>query len=198
MKYEIIKGSEKDFEGAPEWATMKCHCTVGDPSKITNMNVAFSDGVVRGSRWVATFEDGLEGVINREEQWHIIAERRPITEPVWDGEGLPPVGCHCEVKAGKDSWNLCKIVFSDDAAGVAFVYLGGDEEKYVGSVDCIGAVCAPSYFRPMRSPEDVARDEAKGVIAELCRSSASNGHSADLIYDAIAAGKIKGVKLEGK
>ncbi len=32
--------------------------------------------------------------------------------------------------------------------------------------------------------------------AELCRSSASNGHSADLIYDAIAAGKIPHITLK--
>ena len=51
-------------------------------------------------------------------------------------------------------------------------------------------------FRPIRSEADRKRDAAKNAIAELCRSSASNGHSADLIYDAIAAGEIPGVKLE--
>jgi len=162
MKYEITKGSEKDFEGSPEWATKVLRDNndskksfVGELAGITLV----AEKINPHSWW--KYNDGYVG--------EIIAERRPITEPVWSCEGLPPVGCHCEVKAGKDSWNLCKIVFSDDAAGVAFVYLGGDEEKYVGSVDCIGAVCAPSYFRPMRSPEDVARDEGVKEIMETFR-----------------------------
>lgn len=180
MKYEIIKGREKYFEGLP-----------------SDYIAIYSHGVGFGKIFAKNGEL-IPG------DYLLIAERRPITDPVvnqqltteWDGEGLPPVGCHCEVKAGKDSWNLCKIVFSDNVAGVAFVYLGGDEEKYVGSVDCIGAACAPFYFRVMHASEYSVRDEAKGIIADLCRSSASNGHSADLIYDAIAAGKIPGIKLE--
>ncbi|PBI79659.1 hypothetical protein A9993_07855 [Rahnella victoriana] len=162
MKYEITKGSEKDFEGAPEWATMKCHCTVGDPSKITNMNVAFSDGVVRGSRWVSTFEDGLEGVIDREEQWHIIAERRPITEPFWDGEGLPPVGLPVEYKLANRNYR------SDFSKGTVLFYgeqnwlikhwsSGNEFLEPVGGID----------FRPIRSPEDVARDESIEAMCDV-------------------------------
>lgn len=51
-------------------------------------------------------------------------------------------------------------------------------------------------FRPIRSEAEIMREEAKNAIAELCRASASNGHSADLIYDAIASGKIPHIKLE--
>lgn len=38
--------------------------------------------------------------------------------------------------------------------------------------------------------DDKKRGEAVSAIAELCRQSASNGHSAELIYDAIKSGKI--------
>lgn len=38
--------------------------------------------------------------------------------------------------------------------------------------------------------DDKKRGEAVFSIAELCRESASNGHSAELIYDAIKSGKI--------
>lgn len=202
MKYEIIKGSENDFEWAPEWAMQV--------ESLIDSNTLFYTEAINGSQTAEHLCQWGDESISRPLAhsansigggFTVIAQRRPITEPVvnqqltteWDGEGLPPVGCHCEVKTGKDSWNLCKVVFSDNVAGVAFVYLGGDEENYVGSVDCIGAQCAPSYFRVMRSSEDSVMDEAKGIIAELCRSSASNGHSADLIYDAIAAGRIKGI-----
>lgn len=249
MKYEITKGSEKDFEGAPEWAT---ECVWNDKA-----GEYFSYWVnPKENKVLAPRMNGSPAVWSGIYGHHdyIKAERRPITEPElkpiygdgihddsealqqridmgidinniigeqgklfniskplqfgvvkdsvvsqqltteWGGEGLPPVGCHCEVKTGKDSWNLCKIVFSDDAAGVAFVYLGGDDENYVGSVDCIGAACAPSYFRVMRSPEDVARGEA---IHALNHSLPAIAYDDILeIYKVISEGKIPGIKLE--
>lgn len=107
----------------------------------------------------------------------------------WDGEGLPPVGCVCEVRVC-DGFEKCEIVFSHTKSGVAFVYL--DEENHGGKcpVDCVSPIPAPSYFRPIRSEADKKKEAAIFAIAELCRGSASNGHSAELIYDAIKSGKI--------
>ncbi|MGX5087094.1 hypothetical protein [Enterobacter sp. UPMP2052] len=47
-------------------------------------------------------------------------------------------------------------------------------------------------LKSIRNPRkgDKKRGEAVFAIAELCRESASNGHSAELIYDAIKSGKI--------
>lgn len=163
MKYEIIKGSAKDFQSEPE-----------------DVLVIFSVDNIDG-----IFRSACPSVDDLPKGWHLIAERRPITEPVWSGAGLPPVGVECEVKRALD-WMKCKILFISDH----HVVLTSEEEICWQTQAC--------QFRPIRSSEDVARDEAKGIIAELCRSSASNGHSADLIYDAIAAGKIPGVKLEDK
>lgn len=246
MKYEITKGSEKDFEGAPEW--------VMQVESLIDSNALFYTEAINGSQTAKHLCQWSDEFITRQLAhsansigggFTVIAQRRPITEPElkpiygdgihddsealqqridmgidvsniigeqgklfniskplqfgvvkdsvvnqqltteWDGEGLPPVGCHCEVKAGKDSWNLCKVVFSDDAAGVAFVYLGGDEGKYVGSVDCIGAVCAPSYFRYVRSPEDVARDEFIKELSGIVIEGSSIGTKfAAALYDA--------------
>ena len=202
MKYEITWGSDKDFEGAPDWATMKCHCTIGDPSEIKNENVAFSDGIVRGSRWVDAFGDGEEGVIHREEQWHIIAERRPITEPVvnqqltteFDSDGLPIVGTECEAKyrnAANSEWVAFRCVGVD--CGVAFGWAGKEAVTLAkGSYE----------FRPIRSPEDVARDEATKAMNEVWREHAGKEHNGklfsiyEIIYEGIAAGEIPGVKLE--
>lgn len=176
MKYEIIKGSEKDFGGL-ELSIVR---------------------VLKSSTGTILYADEKSPI---GPHWELIAERRPIAEPVvnqqltteWSGAGLPPVDCHCEVKTGKDSWNLCKVVFSDDVAGVAFVYLGGDEENYVGSVDCVGANAARDYFRVMRSPEDVARDEGKEIIAKSLRSSKDYDEAAARILDSIASGRIPGI-----
>lgn len=107
----------------------------------------------------------------------------------WDGEGLPPVGCVCEVRVC-EGFEKCEIVFSHPKSGVAYIYLDENEHGGKRPVDCISPIPAPSYFRPIRSEADKKRDEAIFAIAELCRGSASNGHSAELIYDAIKSGKI--------
>lgn len=106
--------------------------------------------------------------------------------PVWNGEGLPPVGCECEVSVdGGRSW--CTYRAINEKNGARLIEIGNFTEEFQNN-NCI--------FRPIRSESDRRRDAAKNAIAELCRSSSSNGHSADLIYDAIAAGEIPGVKLE--
>lgn len=109
-------------------------------------------------------------------------ERRPL----WNGEGLPPVGCECEVSVdGGRSW--CTYRAINEKNGARLIEIGNFTEEFQNN---------NWVFRPIRSETERKRDAAKNAIAELCRSSASNGHSADLIYDAIAAGEIPGVKLE--
>lgn len=118
----------------------------------------------------------------------------------WNGEGLPPIGCECELV------NFYGNDFPE------FVGEHGEEVKIIGSGFTNGcpvafyeadggrggmlAYAVEQCFRPIRTEADRNRDEAKNAIAELCRSSASNGHSADLIYDAIAAGKIPHITLK--
>ena len=82
MKYEITKGSEKDFEGAPEWARFRT-------------SSYFFEGFSEGLSW-GYIPSGCNFVSNHGVwrnaespfQHHInnvIAERRPITEPVTNG-----------------------------------------------------------------------------------------------------------------
>ena len=113
-----------------------------------------------------------------------------VDMPEWSGDGLPPAGCECEVRFGDFSWVPCKVVYRGDA-GVAFVYSDNS------TIDCVGTG-RDDYFRPLHTEGEKTMESAKHIIAELCRDSASNGHSADLIVEAIAAGKIPGIKLEVK
>lgn len=212
MKFEIIKGSEKDFEGAPEWAVIK---------EYNSMRYFFSEGHDIGCR-VRNITESNDFTIDDAtldySHLTIIAERRPITEllaicktcgtdhsdnggkcrglfgikqnTVWDGEGLPPVGTKCECDSAGD-WQECTVILSVDNA----IVWQWDWQKPNNA--CISyAHCAPK-FRHIRSPEDVARDEAIKAMRE------SLGHAAGLIevsniYRAIAEGKIPGVKLEEK
>lgn len=113
----------------------------------------------------------------------------PVT--TWSGEGLPPVGVEIEYKFAKANYRTYFSrgkVLAYGAQNVFMEHLASRNE-FIQPLDKI-------EFRPIRTEAERKRDEAKHAIAELCRSSASNGHAADLIYDAIAAGEITGVKLE--
>lgn len=124
-------------------------------------------------------------------------------QPAWICGAMPPEGCECEVKSGKDSWTLCKVVHSS-SAGVAFIYL---EEPngcagYIGVLDLISAKAAESQFRPIRTEAERKREEAGLAIyhainwnAEGELASPSRMEDYRKAYDAIAAGKIPGVKL---
>ena len=102
----------------------------------------------------------------------------------WDGVGLPPAGCECEVKRAID-WVKCKILFISDA----HVVLMADEE-------CCWNTCA-CQFRPLRTESERKRDAAiKDMLTIIDCNGVDPKNSAIQIYDAIAAGKIPGVKLD--
>lgn len=177
MKYEITKGSEKDFDGAPEWATL------------------LLKGRFAAKAWASSYSNGAKAltpgttdkyIIDAIEDCTIIAERRPITEPVWDGEGLPPVGVECEFDWSGEGFNVGTVRYISKQTVI--IECAQVENSY-GIEDLT--------FRPIRSPDEVARDEAIKAMREAL------GHAAGLIevsniYRAIAAGKIPGVLLESK
>lgn len=193
MKYEITKGSEKDFEGAPEWAMVIL-------KHINNRRCVFAESKSQGAKRTEMYGDG-ECVIVSPNEYEIIAERRTITEPVvnqqltteWDGEGLPPAGVECEAKyrSGRSEWSLFKCVAPDKE--LAFGWSG--DEPVILLEDLY-------EFRPIRSPDDVARDESTKAMNEVWREHAGKEHNGkllsiyEIIYEGIAAGKIPGVKLE--
>lgn len=180
MKYEYLKGSEKDFEGAPEWAKY----LVGIPG---SSDRAFVEAICLGGRH--QFTDSLRVSQNSDlhepENHYVIAERRPITEPVWDGEGLPPVGCGVEVKRAID-WMHCKILFISEA----HVVLLGEEECCWQTQAC--------QFRKIRTEAERKREDAIQAMYEVVSQSGYGTPGPVSIYDAIAAGKITGVTLSGK
>lgn len=107
-------------------------------------------------------------------------------EQEWSGDWVPPIGYSCEMQDSKGAWLPVVIIAKNDGFTFGWSYdyrivLFGDKAD---------------EFRPLRTEAERKREAAKNVIAELCRSSASNGHSADLIFDAIAYGKITGVRME--
>ena len=120
-------------------------------------------------------------------------------QPAWDGEGIPPEGVECEVKSGKDSWTLCKVVHSS-SAGVAFIYLeepsGESSSRYLGVIDCIPHKHADSYFRPIRTEAERKREEAIDKLQNAFMSAPECSEVGLVIWERIYEGKIPGIRLE--
>lgn len=178
MKYEYLKGSEKDFEGAPEWATAIASGT-------SSGNKFYLEGMMPGLKY-GSLLTGLESQIcDIHVKSNIIAERRPITEPSWDGMGLPPVGCECEMQDAVGEFIPVYIIANHD--GFAFGWNYARRIVYFSD--------NPYEFRPIRSEADKRRDEAVEAMNNL-KDYVTGGTYLHVIYDAIASGRIPGVKLE--
>lgn len=75
--WRYIKGSDKDFLGAPEWATHRMfNDTQGEKSPY---NQAFTSGIEKGDSWESCNGDNLEGRIECPQWWYIIAQRERVT-----------------------------------------------------------------------------------------------------------------------
>ncbi len=103
----------------------------------------------------------------------------------WDGRGLPPAGVEFEYLRGgfgadEGRWVKCTMKYAGEK--FCIVHLDGEGESWLKHEG--------TQIRPIRSEAVKKKEAAVFAIAELCRQSASNGHSAELIYDAIKSGKI--------
>lgn len=120
--------------------------------------------------------------------WQYKAALAASQKPAWNGEGVPPAGCECEFISNGTSWGKVKVI-------------GLDGEKIVirpsGEIYYAITPSNKDVFIPFRTEEERKRDIVVGSIKELFKCS--NDPSVDdatLIFNAIAAGKIPGVKLE--
>lgn len=109
-------------------------------------------------------------------------------QPQWDGEGLPPVGAVCKVQYWNDG--LCEKV-------KIIAYHNG--EAWVEFVECNGktALIGNPEFCPIRSEADRKREKfIQAVIDFDKRIFGSTTTRFGALYDAIAAGKIPGIRIE--
>lgn len=113
-------------------------------------------------------------------------------QPVWNGEGLPPVGCECEIASSTQYLNI-----SHPAGAIVKIYSHFTDDRgvelaaFVDAAGKVGGVCTSKCFRPIRSEADKKRDEIYLALAYY-----TNQADAADIYDAIAAGKIPYCHIE--
>lgn len=117
--------------------------------------------------------------------------------PVWSGEGLPPVGMEIEYSFAKVNYRTNFSRGKVLAYGMQNVFMEhwASKNEFIQPLDKI-------EFRPIRSEAERKRYEA---VQALCDAGGGNGKVDEKagygscwfdIYDAIADGKIPGVKLE--
>lgn len=94
--------------------------------------------------------------------------------PVWNGEGLPPVGCECECQF-RGGWQKCTILFSGKQIVVAMV----DDDEY--PFESKG-----SLFRPTRSEAERKRDAIISIIDKAYKECPHGDTVPHAIYEAIA------------
>lgn len=163
--------------------------------KLTNSSVKF----LAASRFnVELAEDYQTAIVTREQYEAALAA---LKQPKWNGEGLPPVGALIEVESQVYGWVEATVTAVTDTYLVA-QYKGkngvegcmahtmirddGTREKFSGA------------FRPIRDKAGRHRDEALKDMREACTNYNLTAvvQATREIYDAIAAGKIKGVMLK--
>lgn len=124
------------------------------------------------------------------------------SQPQWNGEGLPPVGCECEVKSGDTfadyDWVKIKVAYSHMGDLIGIVDMPG--ESIHNDMEKLSAEYCGAIFRPILSAAEQNREEA---ITRLQVESQSEHWQAPIsasqainIYDAIAAGKIPHIQLK--
>lgn len=121
-----------------------------------------------------------------------------VDMPEWNGDGLPPVGIKCEHCPGgttQHEWEVVTVAGVHENTSTGFTDYWLVREN--GSSYIVGN---PYRFRPLRTEAEKAREDAETAM-RTCLAGTGAGITplaAKGIYEAIAAGKIPGVKLENK
>lgn len=133
-------------------------------------------------------DDRHECIITRKQYEAALAASQ---KPAWNGEGLPQVGCECECYV--DEGIIHCVVVGYDFDGKAVVMRNVPARKYFSIQADSG------HIKPLRSEAERKRNDAaiKSMASVIdYRNGCSSKPIAGWLYDAIAAGKIPGVKLD--
>lgn len=111
-------------------------------------------------------------------------------KPAWNGEGVPPAGCECEYISNGTSWGKVKVIGLDGEK----IVIRPSGEIYYAITPSNKDVFIP--FRTEAERKHEAALESICAVLEMVAQDYKREDEAKLIYEAIAAGKIPGVKLD--
>lgn len=150
-------------------------------------------------------DDCYESLVTRDQYESALAASQKVE---WDGVGLPPVGAECEYipgMLGPTSYDDNKPIEPTIIKVVAHEqYPNGGNDVVVGvwmakSGGMRSSVFSPRCCVPLRTEAERKRDDVCDKIYGAMTNAERKDNRSDMaeaIYDAIAAGKIPGVKLE--
>lgn len=144
------------------------------------------------TEWTA--DDNHSAVISMARYECEISKKETGKQPAdeWSDKGLPPVGCECECYV--DEGIIHCVVVGYDFDGKAVVMRNVPARKYFSIQANSGRI------KPLRTEAERKRDAAAEAIdwymPEFIPDTPNDYYHAKKIYDAIAAGKIPGVKLD--
>lgn len=130
------------------------------------------------------------------------------TKKQWDGTGLPPVGTECEiyqhpefgVRPGTaETGTKVKVVSHETTTGKISVAVAFWDVDGYGYSDVFIAECLRPLGSAAAEEENHKRQDACDMIFGAMRNAERSGNMSDMadeVYDAIAAGKIPGIKLD--
>lgn len=140
-------------------------------------------------------DDRHESIVSRKQYESALAASQ---KPAWNGEGLPPVGCECEYRDNNVGWLPVKIKYiSEQIVVIESPTNLCDVQKLIEIAKDI--ICDKPQFRPLSTEAGKKRERiCDAIYGALTRAERQHNRSdeAEAVYDAIAAGKIPGVKLD--
>lgn len=156
----------------------------------SSCKLLFRTGIIADNCRPYGLDESIENMVTRNQYKSALAL---LQKPAWNGEGVPPVGCECECHV--DEGVIHCIVVGYDFDGKAVVMRNVPARKYFSIQANSGRI------KPLRTEAERKRDAAAEAIDwymhEFIPDTPNDYYHAKKIYDAIAAGKIPGVKLEG-
>jgi len=112
----------------------------------------------------------------------------------WDGTGLPPVGCECEVWCEDHAdYEWVRIKVFAEYKGMIIGIVNMPTQIIHDEINKYAAGYNRAEFRPIRTESERKRDAAVAALKQLKPQLV--GELAGYLYDDIAAGKIPGIRL---
>lgn len=191
---EGVAAMAQDADGAVQNYSGTDHIRIHHDVATGNSRIPSSYSIDAGD--VPASLDRLTAIITREQYEAALA----ASKQGWNGEGLPPVGCQVETLFNGE-WVEATVAYTGrpESSGAA------DTCKWKEALvfDC--KTTRPFWadeFRPIRSEAEKKRDEAVAKLTDaICGEVPDTGMAtaanyAVRAYDAIAAGKVPGIRIE--
>lgn len=192
-----------DYAGYKKSAGDITFVTGGKPGFTEEGNLSIFANADFGTRWVVGAyvtttqvpEDYATAIVSLQEY---LAALEASKKPKWDGEGLPHIGAEIEVLSPTFGWKQATVTAVTDNWLVAQyedgVEFAGTHRTFSNTLgwetDC-------SRFRKVKSQEERQREATVADLKEVVKGVGCEmpGMVARVVRDAIAQGKVSGIKL---